>query len=108
VAGTAGDAIVGSQRVDVPGAADGAATGGREAFLSAYDLATGTWRWTAVFGSPGDERVTGVALSDDGHVVVVGTTSGTLGATPISGGTDGFAVAFPVGSSGGGGAASSA
>jgi hypothetical protein len=108
VAGTAGDAIVGSQRVDVPGAADGAATGGRDAFLSAYDLATGTWRWTAVFGSPGDERVTGVALSDDGHVVVVGTTSGTLGATPISGGTDGFAVAFPVGSSGGGGAASSA
>jgi hypothetical protein len=49
-----------------------------------------------------------VTLSDDGHVVVVGTTSGTLGATPISGGTDGFAVAFPVGSSGGGGAASSA
>jgi hypothetical protein len=108
VAGTAGDAIVGSQRVDVPGAPDGGATGGRDAFLSAYDLATGTWRWTAAFGSAGDDRVTGVALSDDGHVVVVGTTSGTVAATPIAGRTDGFAVAFPVGSSGGGGAASSA
>ena len=65
-------------------------------------------RWTAVFGSAGDEPVPGVTLSDDGHVVVVGTTSGTVAATPIAGGTDGFAVAFPVGSSGGGGAASSA
>jgi len=106
VAGTAGAAIVGAQRVDVPGAADGAGGGGRDAFLSAYDLATGTWRWTAVFGSTGDERVTGLTLSDDGHVVVVGTTSGTLGATPLAGSTDGFAVAFPVGSAGGGGAAS--
>ncbi len=106
VAGTAGAEIVGAQRVDVPGAPAGTTGGGSEAFLSAYDLATGTWRWTALFGSAADEQVTGLALTDDGHVVVVGTTLGAVASTPLGGPTDAFAVAFPVGSAGGGGAAS--
>ena len=108
VAGTVGAEVLGAQRVAVPGAPEGDRTGGREAFLSAYDLTTGTWRWTALFGSPEDDEVSGLTLTDDGQLVVVGTTRGTLASTPLGGPTDAFAVAFPVGSAGGGGAASSA
>ncbi|MBM3661690.1 MAG: hypothetical protein FJW94_02180 [Actinobacteria bacterium] len=107
VAGTAGAPITGAQRVAVPGAPDGEAAGGRDAFLSAYDLTTGTWQWTALFGSPADDEVTGLAFTDDGHVVVVGTTAGTITATPLVGPSDAFAVAFPVAKGGGSGAASS-
>ena len=102
VAGTAGAPIVGAERVDVPGGPTNSPGGGRDGFLSAYDLTTGTWQWTALFGSTGDDRVNGLTLTDDGHLVVVGTTSGTLAATQLAGATDGFAVAFPItGASGG-------
>jgi len=102
VAGTAGAPITGAQRVAVPGAPDGEAAGGRGA-----PFTTGTWQWTALFGSPADDEVTGLAFTDDGHVVVVGTTAGTITATPLVGPSDAFAVAFPVAKGGGSGAASS-
>lgn len=106
VAGTAGAAIEGAERVDVPGGPTNSPGGGRDGFLSAYDLTTGTWQWTALFGSPADDRVNALALTDDGHLVLVGTTSGTLAATPLAGATDGFAIAFPI--TGGSSGASSA
>lgn len=103
VAGTAGQPIVGSERVPIPGAPseDG---GGRDGFLAALDAATGRVRWIATFGSAGDEQVTGMTVTEDGHLVVSGSTTGQLGATAPAGGTDGFLLAFPLPATGGGAA----
>lgn len=78
--------------------------GGLDGFLAAIDLDTGELRWVAQFGSTGDEHVTGLARTPTGLVVVSGSTTGQLGATPPGGGTDGFMIAF-VPPAGGGGAA---
>ncbi|MBS1837471.1 MAG: hypothetical protein JST64_07210 [Actinobacteria bacterium] len=78
--------------------------GGLDGFLAAVDLATGELRWVAQFGTAGDERVTGVTRSSSGLLVVTGSTTGQLTASPAGGGTDGFMVAFAL-PSGGGGAA---
>jgi hypothetical protein len=103
VAGTAGQPIEGAERVPLPGAVD-ASGGGRDGFLAALDSATGEIRWVALFGSAGDEDVTGLGRTEDGHLVVSGATTGQLGATPSAGDTDGFLVAFPLPATGGGAA----
>lgn len=79
--------------------------GGLDGFLAAIDLATGELRWVAQFGSTGDERVTGLTRTGTGLLVASGSTTGQMGTTAPSGGTDGFMVAF-VPPAGGGGAAS--
>ncbi len=58
------------------------------------------------FGSELDERVSGISTTEDGLVVVSGTTAGQLGEDPPSGGSDGFLIAFPLAASGGGAASS--
>ena len=63
-------------------------------------------RWVAQFGSTGDEVVTGMTRTESGLIVVSGSTTGQLGTTPPAGGTDGFLVAFPLSSAGGGAASS--
>ncbi|MFZ4517832.1 MAG: hypothetical protein ACOYOP_05565 [Microthrixaceae bacterium] len=103
VAGTVGGPVVGAERVAAPGAppSDG---GGRDGFLAAVDTDTGRLRWVAVFGTAGEEEVTGLTRTEDGHLVVSGTTTGQMTATPAAGGTDGFLLAFPPPPSGGGAA----
>lgn len=79
--------------------------GGKDGFLAAFDVATGTLNWVAQFGSVDDEVVTGMSRTESGLVVVSGSTTGQLGTTAPGGGVDGFMVAF-VPPSGGGGSAS--
>lgn len=103
VAGTVGGPVVGAELVTVPGAPT-AAGGGRDGFLAGLDSATGLVRWVAVFGTAADEEVTGLTRTEDGHLVVAGTTTGQMAATPPGGGVDGFLLAFPPPPSGGGAA----
>jgi len=77
------------------------AAGGIDGFLAAVDRDTGRLRWITQFGSPEDDRVTGLAVTEDGLVVLSGTTSGQMGEDPPAGGTDGFLIAFPLPSAGG-------
>jgi hypothetical protein len=80
--------------------------GGADGFLAAVDAATGDVRWITRFGSDGEEEVTGMALTEDGLLVLSGTTTGQMAATEPGGGIDGFLIAFPLPSSGGGAASS--
>ena len=81
--------------------------GGHDGFLAALDTSTGKLRWVTEFGSPGDEEVTGLTKTEDGFLVVSGTTTGQVGTTAPGGGTDGFLAAYQL-PSGGGDAASKA
>ena len=75
--------------------------GAGDGFLAALDRDTGTLRWITQFGSDAEERVTGLALTETGLVVVSGSTAGQMGDEPNAGGRDGFLIAFPLPSSGG-------
>ena len=103
VAGTLSAPMEGAERVDLPGA-ESPAGGGRDGFLAALDTATGELRWAVVFGSAGDDDVTGLTRTEDGHLVLAGRTTGQLGRTAPAGGTDGFLIGFPLPSTGGGAA----
>ena len=105
VAGTTGALLEGAERVAVPGATAGEPAG-RDGFLAALDTETGTVRWIAQFGSAGDDDVTGLSRTETGLLVASGTTTGQMGTTVPAGGTDGFVVAFPLPSAGGGAASS--
>ena len=99
VAGTS-DGPLGTLRPDLgPG-------GGRDAFLAAVDATTGKVLWTSRFGSAVDEDVTGLTTTEDGLLVLSGSTAGQLPGATTSGGTDGLLVAFKL-PGGGSGAASS-
>lgn len=123
VAGTADAPITGSRRIPLtPTPPDGAGPSstttttstappttvagatGRDGFLAALDATTGEVRWVATFGSSGEESVTGLTRTETGLLVLSGTTTGQLGATPPAGGTDGFLLAFRLPSAGGGAA----
>ena len=121
VAGTTDAPITGSERIPltpVPVQGDGTAPSstttvppttaatptGRDGFLAALDATTGEVLWVAMFGSAGDEDVTGLTRTETGLLVLSGVTTGQVGATPPGGGTDGFLVAFPLPSAGGGAA----
>ncbi len=85
---------------------DGGPGGGADGFLAGLDAATGEVVWVIRFGSELDERVSGITTTEDGLVVVAGTTVGQLGEDPPAGGSDGFLIAFPLAASGGGAASS--
>ncbi len=85
---------------------DGGPGGARDGFLAAIDAASGTVLWVSRFGSPGDESMTGLATTEDGLLVASGTTTGQMGEDPSAGGSDGFVIAFPLASAGGGAASS--
>lgn len=78
--------------------------GGSDGFLAAIDVATGEPRWISRFGTEGTETVTGITATDDGMLVVTGYTTGTLNDNVSAGGTDGFAIGFPLPAAGGGAA----
>jgi hypothetical protein len=80
--------------------------GAADGFLAAVDAATGDVRWITRFGSGGEEEVTGMTLTEDGLMVLSGTTTGKMAGTEPGGGIDGFLIAFPLPSSGGGAASS--
>lgn len=80
--------------------------GGRDGFLAALDLETGALRWITQFGSPGDEDVHGLTITEDGLVVLAGQTTGQMGEQPNAGGSDGFLIAFPLPRTGGAAASS--
>lgn len=81
--------------------------GGRQdAFLTAIDATTGAILWTSRFGSDDDETVTSATITEDGLLVITGSTKGSLGEYESAGGRDAFAVAFLLPSAGGGGAQS--
>ena len=63
-----------------------------DAFIAAYDR-DGVLLWSDQFGSAGDDAAWRVALSDAGQVVVVGASSGSLGAES-SGSLDGFVAVY--------------
>ena len=85
---------------------DGGDGGGVDLFLAALDAGTGEVLWSSRLGTDGEDRSHGLATTEDGLLVVVGTTSGQFAETPPNGGVDGILVAFPLASSGGGAASS--
>ena len=85
---------------------DGGPGGARDGFLAALDAATGQVLWVSRFGSEGDEIMTGLATTEDGLLVASGVTTGQMGDEPSAGGSDGFVIAFPLSSAGGGAASS--
>ncbi len=96
------------QTVLVAGNTDGAlatngdpSAGGTDGFLAAVDRDTGTLRWITQFGTAGEDRVTAITTTEDGLVVVSGTTDGAIGEQPNAGGQDGYLIAFPLPSAGG-------
>lgn len=78
--------------------------GGTDGFLAAVDVATGEPRWISRFGTEGTETVTGITATDDGMLVITGHTTGTLNENVSAGGTDAFAIGFPLPAAGGGAA----
>ena len=99
VAGTT-DGPLGTLRKDLgPG-------GGRDAFLAAIDATTGKVLWTSRFGAAQDDDVTGITTTEDGLLVLSGSTAGQLPGATTNGGTDGLLVAFKVPGAGGGAASS--
>lgn len=85
---------------------DGGPGGATDIFLAALDAGTGEVLWSSRVGTEGDDRSNGIATTEDGVLVVVGTTTGQFADTPPNGGVDGVLVAFPLASSGGGAASS--
>ena len=85
---------------------DGGPGGGTDIFLAALDAGTGELLWSSRVGSAGDDLSTGITTTEDGLLVISGTTTGQFADTPPNGGTDGILVAFPLASSGGGAASS--
>ncbi|MFH1483543.1 MAG: SBBP repeat-containing protein, partial [Chloroflexota bacterium] len=76
----------GSTKGTLPG--QGAA-GLEDAFITKYD-GQGKGLWTRQFGSPGDERVLGLAVDEGGNVYMVGWTDGVLPKQQSSGKRDAF------------------
>ncbi|MFM7069933.1 MAG: hypothetical protein ACKOYM_10810, partial [Actinomycetes bacterium] len=87
VAGTT-DGRFGDLRTDLgPG-------GRRDGFVAAISAADGRVQWTSRFGSASDDTVTGITTTEDGLLVLSGTTEGQLTGAKQVGGADGFLVAF--------------
>ena len=76
-------------------------SGGLDGFLAAVDLDTGALRWITQFGSEGDETVGGMTITEDGLVVVAGSTTAAMGDNVNAGRSDGFLIAFPLPAVGG-------
>jgi hypothetical protein len=102
--GTSGDeagygvAADGSGGVYVAGFSSGSldghpGAGGDDAFLAKFD-SSGTWQWTTLLGTPGNETASEVAVDRGGNVHVTGSTSGSLHDNPNAGGDDAFLAKF--------------
>lgn len=96
-----GTVLVGGSTTGSLGTAGAPAAGGADGFLASVDAATGELRWIVQFGSAGEERVHGLTVTEDGLVVLAGTTTAQMGDEPNAGGTDGFLIAFPIPTAGG-------
>jgi hypothetical protein len=70
--------------------------GGTDAFVAAFDGATGASPWTRQFGSTGDDIAYDVADDGGSNVYVSGGTTGTLAGSsdPNAGGSDAFLARF--------------
>ncbi|MEI2698606.1 MAG: hypothetical protein V9E94_09710 [Microthrixaceae bacterium] len=99
--------VVGTTGDDFGDLVDGGGVGGgRDGFLAALDVASGSVLWVSRFGSAGDEEIAGLTITEDGLLVASGTTSGQVGETASAGGLDGFLIVFPLAAAGGGAASS--
>ncbi|MDQ2678230.1 MAG: hypothetical protein M3Y51_05755 [Actinomycetota bacterium] len=85
---------------------DGGPGGATDIFLAAVDAVSGEVLWSSRFGTEGDDRSSGITTTEDGLLVISGSTTGQFADTPPNGGVDGILVAFPLASSGGGAASS--
>lgn len=100
--GTSGDEdlrglVARPNRIYVAGTTDGAfpdtaSQGGLDGFVRRLDQ-TGVEVWTRQFGSPGDDRVTGLANTSTG-VVLSGATNGALPDAVLLGETDAFLLKY--------------
>ncbi|MDZ7801894.1 MAG: SBBP repeat-containing protein [Trueperaceae bacterium] len=73
---------------DTNGALAGPSAGGWDLWVRRLDP-DGTTLWTRQFGTPANEYVSGIAVDPNGHVLLTGSTEGTLGASH-AGGSDVF------------------
>jgi hypothetical protein len=64
---------------------EGSNQGGNDTYVRKLDGSDGTEIWTVQFGTTTDDNARGVCVDPDGNVVVIGTTSGQLGAAHIGG-----------------------
>jgi hypothetical protein len=78
--------------------------GGADGFLAALDTTSGEVVWVTRFGSAGDEEISSMTATEDGMLVIAGSTTGQMTEEPPRGGKDGFLVAFPLPTAGGGAA----
>lgn len=67
-----------------------------DAFIRAYGP-DGTLLWTDQFGTPQQDRATGVAVAPDGTVYVAGITTGALPGQSFAGSFDVFVRAYSIG-----------
>ncbi|HUP14789.1 MAG TPA: SBBP repeat-containing protein [Acidimicrobiia bacterium] len=105
----AGNAYVagftGSENFPTSGALQPAKSGLYDAFITKLDP-TGAVVWSTFFGGSGDERAHGIALDDDGNVIVMGRTDSddlpTVNASQASfgGGIDAFVAKLTPNGSG--------
>jgi len=77
-----------------------------DGFLASLDAATGEVRWIIRLGTDQEDTVTTITTTEDGLLVIAGTTGGQIADTAPAGGLDGFLLAFPLPSSGGAAASS--
>lgn len=68
-------------------------SGGFDLFVVKYD-ATGTRQWTRVFGTPANDRATGIATDAQGNVYVTGSTGGSPDSSINAGALDLFVVKY--------------
>lgn len=85
---------------------DGGPGGGTDIFLAALDAGSGEVLWSSRIGTEAEDRSSGISTTEDGLLVISGSTTGQFADTPPNGGVDGILVAFPLASSGGGAASS--
>ena len=82
--------IVGSTQGAFP---EQSTSGGFDAFVTQYDL-DGTALWMRQFGSNVNDYGVAVAVDDNGHITVAGSTDGALLTKSTDGGTDAFISRF--------------
>ena len=85
---------------------DGGPGGATDIFLAAIDAPSGEVLWSSRFGTEADDSSHGITTTEDGLLVIAGSTLGQFADTPPNGGVDGILVAFPLASAGGGAASS--
>lgn len=89
--GQAGDIVIaGSTAGALPGQTN---SGGTDAFVTDYH-SDGSSNWTVQFGTAGTDLAFGLAVDDEGNVIVAGPTSGALPGQTSIGGSDAYARSY--------------